>query len=236
MCDAEDLPPPRRGAGAALGLHFQPVVWLEGGEVYFLEALLRQGALDPAEVVAAYRERGELHRLSLAVLEEALAEGARRGRAVSVNLSPAQLGHPGLRADLRALLRAAGAGEGALVVEVTEEALAPGGPPLEGVLAGLRGLGVRVYLDDFGSGHSGLERLAGLPLDGVKLSRGFLGPPAATRQRVATVLRGLVGMMEELGLTLVAEGIERPEQAAFVRGLGVRLGQGFLLGPPRPGG
>lgn len=222
-----------------LWLQFQPVVWLESQEQepYFLEALLRLGAHAPAQALARYRERGELHRLTLAVLEGALAEGARRGRAVSVNLSPAQLGHPRLRADLRALLRAAGAGEGALVVEVTEEALAPGGRPLERTLAGLRELGVRVYLDDFGSGHSSLERLAWLPLDGVKLPRGFLRPPAAAQHRVAAVLRGLVRMMEELGLPLVAEGIERPEQAAFVRELGVRLGQGFLFGasPEAPG-
>jgi EAL domain-containing protein (putative c-di-GMP-specific phosphodiesterase class I) len=127
----------------------------------------------------------------------------------------------------------------ALVLEVTENTLIPDerGRDASQTVASLRRLGVRVYLDDFGSGYSSLERLASLPVDGLKLGQAFTkaigdlpDPANAAGRLVAAVL----ALAQALNLTPIAEGIEHEAALGYLQKLGFSLGQGYFLGPPGP--
>jgi EAL domain-containing protein (putative c-di-GMP-specific phosphodiesterase class I) len=161
------------GSLEAFRLDYQPVGHLESSDnVLFAEALLRFAGAPPLEVLALAEKHGLLYPLSKLILLTALAQAAQPGSKVSVNLSPAQLAHPALLEDIQSTLRQYGLPGSRLVVEITEAAAAEN-TCIKEVVRELRQLGVQVWLDDFGSGHSSLERLIELPIDGLKLSHGF---------------------------------------------------------------
>jgi EAL domain-containing protein (putative c-di-GMP-specific phosphodiesterase class I) len=120
-----------------------------------------------------------------------------------------------------------------VVLEVTETALATNVDAGIAALNGLRGLGVSVAVDDFGTGFSSLSTLASLPVDILKIDRSFVSGQASTSPSVP-MLEGILGLANKLSLEVIAEGIEEPEQMDLLRTLGCTMGQGFLLARPMP--
>ena len=152
---------------------------------------------------------------------------------VSINLSTLQLPSPRNLAAIETILRDPAAQADKVVLEVTETALASSIDGGITALNRLKGFGVRIAIDDFGTGYSSLSALAELPADILKIDRSFLSGNAADAPSAA-MLEGILGLAYKLNLEAIAEGIEDPAQLALVRGLGCRLGQGYLLVPPRP--
>ncbi|MBU2669128.1 GGDEF domain-containing phosphodiesterase [Actinoplanes bogorensis] len=210
-------------------LHYQPLVRLADGETIGVEALARwqrPGAPGPLRFIRVAERTGLIHRLGRTLLEQACRQGAAwPDRLISVNLSPVQLGEPGLVAAVADILHRTGLPAGRLQLEITESAESL---RYRSVLAGLGGLGVRLALDDFGTGWSSLAVLSTLPFTEAKLAGEFLlSTPDA-------VLRHLVEACHALGMTVTAEGIETAEQATTLRDLGCDHGQGYHLGRPAP--
>lgn len=214
----------------ALQLEFQPVVALaETKRVLFLEALLRFAQAPPPEVLALAEGHGLLPALTERILELALAEAARRGQAVAVNLSPAEL-YPLLPDAVARALARHGLPASSLILEVVEAAFSQEGLA---VLQRLREMGTPVWLDDFGSGYSNFERLLYLPIDGIKLSHAFT---CFLMRPGGPLLAGwLLTIAREMGLPVVVEGIEALDQAEALRSMGFSWGQGFLYRDPPPG-
>jgi EAL domain-containing protein (putative c-di-GMP-specific phosphodiesterase class I) len=155
------------------------------------------------------------------------------GPRLSVNLSAVQLATPGLVAQVQRSLEQSGLAPERLDLEVTETALLHDLSASQTVLAQLRGLGVRVVLDDFGTGHSSLSYLRELAVDGLKIDRSFVH--AAQQDSVsAEIVRSLLSLAHNLGLQVVAEGVENQAQFEQMAQLGCEQVQGFHLGPPMP--
>ena len=231
-----------RQAVAEQRLHvvYQPQVDLVDGTLVGLESLVRwegPGALpmEPSALVGVADEIGLLDEISWFVLHEACATAARLRAAppvaVSVNLGARQLGHPGLVGQVTAALEQAGLPAGALVLEVTETDVVDDAAGR--ALAALRAVGVRVSLDDFGTGWSSLHRLTRLPVDEIKIDQSFVAG-VGTDRGCDAVVRAVASLAQELDLRLVAEGVERPDQRQRLVELGCRIGQGWLLGGPVP--
>jgi diguanylate cyclase (GGDEF)-like protein/PAS domain S-box-containing protein len=223
-------------------LWYQPVHALADGAVVGMEALIRwrraNGELwAPGDFIGVAEERGLIGQLGRWVLEAACAFAAERHRAglpaipISVNLSPVQLRLPGLAALIDGTLRDAGIEPSLIELEVTESSLMHDiGAAIE-VLQELRTLGVRIAVDDFGTGHSSMAWLRQLPIDKLKIDRAFVANLPANE--VDTVIfRTIVSMARTLGIQTVAEGVETREQLDCVRSLGCDLVQGYLLAKP----
>ncbi|ADH65361.1 diguanylate cyclase/phosphodiesterase with GAF sensor (plasmid) [Allomeiothermus silvanus DSM 9946] len=210
----------------ALRLEFQPVVaFPDAQQVLFLEALLRFAEAPPLEVLALAEQHGLLSALTERILDLALSEAARRGQPVSVNLSPAQL-HPLLPEAVARTLARHGLPASSLVLEIVEAAFHE---DCLGLIQHLREMGMAIWLDDFGSGHSNFERLLCLPIDGIKLSHSFARHFTSPRGRY--LAEGLVTIARGLKLPVVVEGIEEPEQVKAFYSMGFSWGQGFLYRP-----
>jgi EAL domain-containing protein (putative c-di-GMP-specific phosphodiesterase class I) len=148
---------------------------------------------------------------------------------LSINVSPRQLRDPGLPAAVADMLVRYGVPASAVVLEITESVMVDGSAVTGQVLADLRTLGLKIVVDDFGTGFSALGYLRRHPITGVKIDRGFvagLGRNAEDEE----IVRAVFAMSVALGLTVVAEGVESPMQQAVLVGLGVGLGQGQLWG------
>jgi EAL domain-containing protein (putative c-di-GMP-specific phosphodiesterase class I) len=150
---------------------------------------------------------------------------------MSVNLSPRQLGDPGLLEHVEAALAESGLAADALSLEITETVLLEQDPVHHERLAALRALGIRIVLDDFGTGYSSLGYLRGLTLDGLKLDRSFVAG-LGTDERATTIVAAVTQLAHALGLPVTAEGVETPEQVASLQSLGCEFGQGFLFSRP----
>ncbi len=228
-------------------VHLQPQVVLGADPatavVRGAEALVRWrradgGLVGPDELLALVRRSGLLRRLASVVLDQALAACAQwwhqgSSTPVSVNLTTVDVQDLDLVAQLQAALARHRLPAEALVVELTEETLMSDPVRVREVLGGVRAIGVAVSLDDFGTGYSSLAYLRDLPVDELKLDRGFTlallddGPGAI-------IVRHTIAMAHDLGLRLVAEGIETDEVAAALAALGCDLGQGYLWARPQP--
>ena len=226
----------------ALTLHYQPIVDLDTGGVRHLEALLRWQRPDgtyvpPSVFVPVAEDCGLIGQIGDWVLRTALLQlAAWRCRAldvgVAVNLSARQLVDPGLVGAVATALAASGVPAHALMLEITENVLVDS-TDAPRTLAELRALGVEVALDDFGTGFSSLGYLGRLPVDTLKVDRTFVA--ALSSDPDATVLlRTMVNLGTDLGLAVVAEGVETAEELAALRALGYRCAQGFLLARPLP--
>jgi diguanylate cyclase (GGDEF)-like protein len=231
--------------GGQLRLVFQPVVDVVAGQVVGAEALLRWehprlGLLAPGSFVPLAEENGLIGSLDLWALRAACQEAARwpvppggAGAHVAVNLSGRTLGDPGLVEAVRTALVESGLSAERLQLEVVESRSLGDLPGVVDRLAAIRHLGVRVALDDFGTGFSTLSWLQRLPVDRIKVDRSFTALLPADRASEA-LLRGMVALGGELGVEVVAEGVETAEQLASIRSAGCHLVQGYLLGRPMP--
>ena len=152
---------------------------------------------------------------------------------VSVNFSLRQVTAAGFAASVLTALEDSGLPPGALTLEVTERVLIEGAGPMVDGLAELRRHGVRLAIDDFGTGYASLAYLRQLAVDVIKIDPSFvagLGEDAT----LAMLTRTIVQVGHDLGIEVVAEGIERPEQLELLRGMGCGLGQGYLIARPMP--
>jgi diguanylate cyclase (GGDEF)-like protein/PAS domain S-box-containing protein len=233
-------------ARGELVLHYQPLADLFDGTVDAFEALLRwhhpdHGLLAPAAFLDVAEESGLIVPIGAWVINEACRQAVSWGRhdpdrrtpAVWVNLSARQLASPQLPATVRSATAEAGLPPERLCLEITESALMHDVRTARTVLAGLKDLGVRVAVDDFGTGYSSLSYLRRFPVDYVKVDRTFVGGLGEDPEDAA-IVAAIVGLGSNLGLTVVAEGIETPAQLTELRALGCPMGQGFLLARPRP--
>jgi diguanylate cyclase (GGDEF)-like protein len=234
-----------RGAIAAgqLVVHHQPKVDLATGAIVSTEALVRwqhptEGLLPPAAFLPLAEQTNAMGPLALEVLELALTDAA-AWRAdglvleVAVNLAAHNLLDVELPGIVAAALERHGLPASALRFEVTETSVLADAERCVAVLQALRRLGVGLSLDDFGTGHASLARLATLPVDELKIDRSFISDVAtdATHRAIA---RTIVDLGRSLGLRVVAEGIEDDECLAVVRALGCDAAQGYGLGRPAP--
>jgi diguanylate cyclase (GGDEF)-like protein/PAS domain S-box-containing protein len=219
----------------------QPIVDLADGRLAGVEALLRwrrAGRLvPPLEFVPLAEEAGliaEIERFALADacrLGQQLAALHGEPIAVSVNISPRHALQGDLAASVEGALRSTGFDPGSLLVELTESERIEDVERLASVLGSVRELGVSVALDDFGTGWSTLGLLRRVPFDALKIDRSFTaGLPKSRSDRA--LVAAIVTLARSLGVPAVAEGIERPDQHAWLREVGCDLGQGYLFARP----
>jgi EAL domain-containing protein (putative c-di-GMP-specific phosphodiesterase class I) len=160
---------------------------------------------------------------------EDFAKGS--GLFVSVNVSPRQLRTGTLPDQVASILRATGLPPSQLHVELTETAVIGDELQASALLSRLRATGVKVWLDDFGTGFSGLSHLRRVPVDGVKIDRSFVADVLHDPDDLA-LTTAIIAMAHSLGITVVAEGVEQEGQYAVLRDRGCDLAQGFWLGHP----
>ena len=227
-----------------LALVYQPIVRLSDGRVVGVEALARwhhpqRGPVPPREFIPLAEESGLIVELGSWAVREGCEQLARwraalpraRGLALSVNVSARQLEHGPLVEEVAAILDVTGIDPSDLLLEVTESIAVGGSETALATLDGLRGLGVRIGLDDFGTGHSSLGNLQRIPVDILKLDRSFVD--GLGRDAEGELLtRSVLSLARSLARDVVAEGIEAPEQLAALQELGCPLGQGYLLARP----
>ncbi|SOE00903.1 PAS domain S-box-containing protein/diguanylate cyclase (GGDEF) domain-containing protein [Blastococcus haudaquaticus] len=232
----------RRGmAEGHLVLHYQPKVSLRTGAVVGLEALVRwehptRGLLLPGDFLPAVEQTGLIEPLTDCVLDLALAQvraWTEQGVAVpvAVNLSARSVHRPDLPARVLSALASHGIPAGMLRLELTESALVAEPARARDVLGRLHSAGVSLSIDDFGTGYSSMGRVKNLPVSEVKIDRSFIAEMATTTEDAALV-RSVVDLGHELGLTVVAEGVEDPATAAALAELGCDVGQGYLYAAP----
>lgn len=219
----------------ALVTLFQPVVTLAEGTIIGREALTRgpEGPLQtPGQLFSVAREYGLTVELDQTCARLAVSRFARAQRdgLLFINAMPTSIEQGGFR-ELGRWIEEGSVDPGQVVVEITEEALSEDTQAFFHEVAYLRGMGIRIALDDLGTGYANWGLLADLAPDFMKLDLGFvrgLGQ-SATRQ---TVVEMLVTLAERIDSTIVAEGIEHAEDANILADLGVRLGQGFFYARP----
>lgn len=226
-----------------LSVHFQPQVRIPDGRPVAVEALLRWthpvwGPISPSEFMAAAEHTRLVRPISRFVLDTALHQcadwrAAEAVLAVSVNLSARNLAEPDLPDDVASLLDMYGLPSDALVVEITESAIAEDPARATATLERLAALGVTVSVDDFGIGYSSLGRLTVLPVGEVKIDRSFVMSAVASAEN-AVIVRSVVDLGHDLGLRVVAEGVEDERSAQMLADLGCDLAQGFYYAPPMP--
>lgn len=230
-------------AGDSLALHYQPIVPLDGSRFVAVEALVRwprpdASPLEPASFVPLAEATGQVVDLDWWAVQTAVDHlqhwdaciGDAAPHTVHVNLSARTLAIPGLVSHVQRLLALNDLAPDRLVLEVTETAVIADIERARKVLTALRGIGVHTAVDDFGVGQSSLAQLSNLPVSSLKIDRSFV-----TRLAEREVDRGVVRLIrtlaEELGMDVVAEGVESTAQAVALRELGITHAQGWLWSP-----
>jgi len=222
-------------------LLYQPIVELATGQCTGVEALLRwrhpeRGVVQPDQFIPALESSGLIVPVGLWVLEEACRQGAAWHRqgfriSVSVNISSRQLERDRIIDDTQRALSASGFDAAWLVLEVTETVLMQQIESTIPRLDLLKAIGVRLSLDDFGTGWASISYLQQLPIDIVKIDRSFVSR-ITDRSQGSAVLHTMAELGRALGLITVAEGIETDEQLTLLRADCIVYGQGFLFARP----
>jgi EAL domain-containing protein (putative c-di-GMP-specific phosphodiesterase class I) len=226
-------------------LHYQPVVRLETGRIEGFEALARwrhpdRGWVSPNVFIPVAEETGLIHTLGRWVIDEACAQAVRwagafpgRPLRMAVNLSAAQFTQADLAEHVERSLHDCGVERGVMHFEITESVILQHEEPGRSILARLREMGVVLCMDDFGTGYSSLGYLHSFAIDELKIDRSFVSGMEFDR-RNAQLVQAIVGLARNLGVAVVAEGVETREQLAALRTLGCNFAQGFLFSEPVP--
>lgn len=219
-------------------LYYQPCVDSRSGEVLTAEALLRwkhptKGLLLPSEFVPLLEAEQLITNVGEWVLREAVSACARWGRhiGVSINVSLHQFGDASLPERVRSALADANLGPNALTLELTESVAMQNAEYTLRTMRSCKELGVQFALDDFGTGYSSLAHLKELPIDSIKIDRGFVrGLPASDGD--TAIIRSMIQLARSLRCTVYAEGVERLEQAQWLAIEGCHALQGFAIAGP----
>ncbi|QLC74230.1 EAL domain-containing protein [Pseudomonas sp. LPB0260] len=225
-------------------LYYQPILDLHSGQVSKLEALVRwqhpeHGLLTPDRFVGIAEANGFIGELDAWVLLRACRDLCLLGDTgypqlrVAVNCSALNLGREELLKEVRDALGSSGVAAQRLELEVTENALMGNINRAVALLQQIRELGVSLSIDDFGTGYSSLAYLKRLPLDTLKIDRSFIQDVPASRQDME-IIQAVIAMAHTLHLKVVAEGVETPQQLAFLQEHGCDYLQGYLLSRPLP--
>ncbi len=227
----------------AFTLHYQPLFDLRTKRVDCVEALIRwkdsSGQLVPAATFIPIAEQsGLMHSIGGWVLEEALLQARRWADdglelRIAINVSACQLQQPGFFESLCGALEAAHVDPGMLEIEVTESATLADPAIAYEQLERCKALGVRIALDDFGTYYSSLTYLQRLPIDSIKIDRSFVRGLPFNVQDTA-IVRAVITLGHELGRTIVAEGVETPEQLHWLENAGCDVIQGYYIAKPMP--
>jgi diguanylate cyclase (GGDEF)-like protein len=226
---------------AGLSLVYQPKFGLRDGELVGVEALVRwphpeRGLLGPDQFLPLVREHGLMRSVTDLVIGQALDDAARWQAdgfrvPMAVNMFAPSLCDLSLPDRIQRSLDDRGLSPDVLTIEITEDLLLDNVDRTRTVLDSLRERGVRVAIDDFGSGYSALGYLCELPIDEIKLDRQFIAP-ILVDPRAAAVVRAVVDLAHELGMTTVAEGVENAATSAMLREYGCDVAQGFHYSMP----
>lgn len=227
-----------------LRLFYQPIVRMEDGKLVGFEGLVRwqhptKGMVSPGEFIPLAEETGLVLPLGMWVLEEGCRQLKewRHGYpelqlTMSLNVSRKQLCFPDLVQRVEKLLVDNALPAAALKIEITESTVMEHGTQAIGVLHALRALGTQLLMDDFGTGYSSLSCLHRFPLNGIKVDRAFIRN-VSEREDYAAVVQAIVTLARNLGMYVVAEGIETQQQVAMLKGIDQDLlGQGYLFSKP----
>lgn len=229
--------------GDLLKVDFQPIVDLKSRDSIGLEALVRirdfeGGWMAPIEFISVAESVGLIDQMGDLVLRRCLSvlkltENTAPDLVISINISPLQVCREGLAGRMIAIAERYEVDLGRLAVEVTESVLIDRPRTAINELNTLRAVGCRVYLDDFGTGYSSMSWLSQLPIDAIKIDRSFTaGLLSHPRRRV--VADSMIRLSLDLGLDVIAEGVELEAQAEALLAMGCLKGQGFLFGHPAP--
>ena len=229
--------------GDLLKVDFQPIVDLNSRDSIGFEALVRirdfEGAwMAPIEFISVAESVGLIDQMGDLVLRRCLAvlkltENTAPDLVITINISPLQVCREGLAGRMIAIAERYEVDLGRLAVEVTESVLIDRPCTAINELITLRSMGCRVYLDDFGTGYSSMSWLSQLPIDAIKIDRSFTaGLLSHPRRRV--VVESMIRLSLDLGLDVIAEGVELEAQAEVLLAMGCLKGQGFLFGHPAP--
>ena len=224
-------------------LCYQPVVALGTQVVTGFEALARWdhpilGPVGPSEFITVAEETGFIVDLGRWALDTATRQMARWTESfdhplhVAVNLSRRQLASSRLTGDVRRALSDSGLDARQLTLEITENVLMDDPERATVALAELRGMGIAIAVDDFGTGYSSLSYLQRFPVDVLKIDRAFIGPLNQVEPASTALVTTIIGLARTMGLDIIAEGIERPDQLDRLIHLGCPKGQGYLLSRP----
>lgn len=221
-----------------LELHYQPVRTVEG-KLRSVEALVRwrhsvRGMISPAAFVPIAEQSDLIARLGQWVLRRACADFPRLGvPAVAVNVSAAELRNPDYAASFAEEIAGAGLSGESFIVEITETAPLQKNSAERKNLEFLRALGVRIAVDDFGAGHASLGYLRDLSFDIIKIDRAYVAE-ITSRPVDSMIVQSICRIAAGLGVAVIAEGVETPEQHKVLAELGCTGFQGYLLGHPQP--
>ena len=225
-------------------LVYQPIVRLEDGSVAGFEALLRwehprRGVISPVEFIPVAEGSGLIVQLGLFAMQRAAEDLVSWQKqlgdtplSVSVNLSSRQLIRRDLVSDVRSTLLRAGLKPRCFRLELTESLVMDNPEQTNHVLNQLKQLGIGLSLDDFGTGYSSLSYLTRFPFDTIKIDKSFVDDTTPKR---TVLIRSMVNMAHELGLSVVAEGVSEESDALELRNMGCEYVQSFMFGPPVTG-
>jgi diguanylate cyclase (GGDEF)-like protein len=226
-------------------LHYQPKLTLPAGELIGVEALARwlhptRGLLSPAEFIPAAENTGLIVPLTLHVLDLSLGQmhrwrAAGQDFSVAVNVSPRCLAHPDLTANVISLLLKHDVPPRQLKLEITENTLAHDPQKALATLTSLHNAGIHISIDDFGTGYSSMRYLKRLPVSELKVDRSFVSSMIADADD-AVLVRSVIELGHNLGLTVVAEGVEDQATLDELTKAGCDIAQGFHLGRPMADG
>jgi diguanylate cyclase (GGDEF)-like protein/PAS domain S-box-containing protein len=229
--------------GNEFEVHYQPTIALADGFPIGMEALARwrhprRGLLHPDAFIDLAEETGLIVPLGRQILatvlqEMPLPQPGQRALRVSVNLSARQLTEPDLAAMVQSALEEAQVSPARLAFEITESVLLTDSTAMQSVIRELKEIGVDLSLDDFGTGHSSMDYLKFLPVDELKIERRFVAGLLSDR-RDRAIVSAIIHLAHDLGLRVVAEGIETAEQAELLGDLGCDIGQGYYFARPGP--
>ena len=227
-----------------LRVHYQPIVSLDSGQLAGFEALVRwqhpeRGFINPSDFIPLAEDTGLIVPLGLWVLRRACEQlgqwqwqsAANRSLFMSVNLSGKQVARPKLVSEIRQVLEETRIDPKYLKLEITESAVMENAETAVQLLRRLKALGVQLSIDDFGTGYSSLGYLHRFPVNTLKVDRSFVGRIGEAAENIE-IVRTIISLAENMGMEVVAEGVETLSQLAQLRKLNCRYGQGYLFSRP----